>query len=83
MIQLILSFFGLGSKLSKLQKKSSDALGAFNKTLHDMRDVNTAITSHHTKLNKQILKMRDEQNTLMEQFDNNIKVISKIEEFLS
>lgn len=83
MIQFILSLFGLGNKLARLQKKSANALGAFNETLHDLRKVQSGITKEHEAQQKAITKALRTQQTLMDQHANNAKVIAKIEDFLN
>jgi 5-methylcytosine-specific restriction endonuclease McrBC GTP-binding regulatory subunit McrB len=83
MIQFVLNLLGLGNRLSRLQKKSSDALGTFNETLNDLKEVQGGILKHHKQQQSKIEKALATQKTLMEQHTTNSKVIGKIEEFLS
>lgn len=83
MIQYILSLFGLGNKLARLQKKSSNALSAFNETLDELKKVQSGINKHHLAQQQAIEKALATQQTLMDQHASNAKVIAKIEDFLN
>lgn len=82
MIKFILGLFGFGNKVEKLLKKSGNALSTFTDTLHDLRDVQGAIVTHHKEQQAIIDKAAATQKTLIDQQLINVKLIGKIEEFL-
>ena len=70
------------SKLQKLQKKSANALGVFQKTIADLAVVNKEIQTEIDYNTDQVNKLRLENEEYKKGLKQNESFISKINEFL-
>lgn len=66
-----------------LQKKSSDILSIFTKTISDLKDVNVKATNQAAANRDEAQKLIAEANSLSAVASDNAKVIEKIEAILA
>lgn len=66
-----------------LQKRSSDILSTFNKTITELKDVNAKAEAQAASNREEAKKLVDEAVSLDSVTRNNSRVIEKIESFLA